>query len=90
MQRVKQPPTLKHIFYRGSTVRLELGVSRNTCVTCPGSFRKLTKGNYSKIIDARVMDLTHDSWPAYSLSTYEVSFQYHQLNLSYCIRTEKV
>ena len=53
----------------------ELGVPRNTRVTCPGSFRKLTKGNNSKNIDARVMDLVHGSWPASALSTYEVSFQ---------------
>ena len=44
-------------------VKLELGVPRNTCVTCPGSFRKLTKGNNSKNIDARVMDHKHGSWP---------------------------
>ena len=39
--------------------KLELGVPRNTCVTCPGSIRKLTKGNNSKKIDVRVMDLVH-------------------------------
>ena len=34
---------------------------QNTCVTCQGSFRKLAKGNNSKHIEARVMDLVHDS-----------------------------
>jgi len=43
--------------------KLEFGVPRNTCDTCPGSFRKLTKGNNSKNIDARVMDLVHGSCP---------------------------
>ena len=42
-------------------IRLEFGVPWNTYVTCPGSFRKVTKGNNSKNIDARVMDLVHDS-----------------------------
>ena len=42
-------------------IKLGLGVPRNTYVTCPGSFRKVAKGNYSKNIDARVMDLVHDS-----------------------------
>ena len=42
-------------------LKLELGVPRHTCVTCPGSFRKLRKGNNSKNIDARVMDIVHGS-----------------------------
>ena len=42
-------------------LKLELGVPRNTCVTCLSSFRKLTKGNNSTNIDARVMDLVHGS-----------------------------
>ena len=54
---------------------LELGVPRNTCVTCPGSFRKLTKGNNSKTIDARIMDPVHDTSSHQGLSIYEVSFQ---------------
>ena len=41
--------------------KLELGLLRNTCVTCSGSIRKLTKGNDSKNIDARVMDLVQGS-----------------------------
>ena len=45
--------------YRKVNFKLELGVPRNTCVTCPGSIRKLTKGNNSKNIDARVIDLVH-------------------------------
>ena len=46
-------PVLYVLFH--GLYKLELGVPRNTCVTCPGSFRKLTKGNYSNNIDARVM-----------------------------------
>ena len=37
--------TLSQHFYQ-----LELGVPRNTCVTCPGSFRKLTRGITPKIL----------------------------------------
>ena len=44
-----------------SLSKLEFGVLLNTCVTCPGSFRKLTKGNNSKNIDAIVIDLVHGS-----------------------------
>ena len=55
--------------------KLELGVTWNTCVTCPGIFRKLTKGNNSKNIDARVMDPVHDTSSHQGLSIHEVSFQ---------------
>ena len=56
---------------------------RGTHVTCPGSFRKLTKGNNSKDIDARVMDLVHDYCPFSALFIYEVLFKKHQLKF-YC------
>ena len=56
-------------------VELGKGVPRTTCVTYPGSFRTLAKGNNSNNIDTSVMDLVHDSWPASALSTYKVSFQ---------------
>ena len=38
---------LRHIFKKK---HLELGVPRNTFATCPGFFRKLAKGNNSKIL----------------------------------------
>ena len=50
-----------HIGDHRACIELELGVPRNTCVTCPDSFRKLIKGNNSKNIDARVMNLVHGS-----------------------------
>jgi len=50
-------------------------VFHGTSVTCPGSFRKLTKGNNSQNIIARVMDPVQDTSSYQGLSIYEVSFQ---------------
>ena len=55
--------------------KLGLDVTRNTCVTCPGSFRKLAKGNNSKNNDARAMDPVHDTSSHLWLYIYEVSIQ---------------
>ena len=71
---------LSHCWYR---LKLELGGPRNTCVTCPGIFRNLTKGNYSKNINARLMDPLHDTSSHQGLSIYEVSYKKYKQNLSY-------
>ena len=76
---------------------LEFGVPRNTCVTCPGSFRKLTKGNnFKKILmpELWILCMALDPLKLYP----RMKFHFNSISWTWvialgqkkCDRTEKV